>query len=173
MKFFCLITIVALFFSFTQSSPAPQQQQRVTFVEVPPSQSKITWVHDNGRSELRHLPETCGGGGLFFDYDNDGWMDIYLVNSGPSDFYSPPTRLKNALYRNNHDGTFTAVTDKAGVAGGTFRMGVAAGDYDGDGWVDLYVTSYGRNLLYHNNGNGTFTDVTDKAGVAAPGWPTL
>src|SRR5947208_8982913 len=154
------------------SAPVASGAVPVVFAEVPSSQSKITWVHDNGRSEAHHLPETCGGGGLFFDYDNDGWMDIYLVNSGPSDFYTPKTPLKNALYRNNHDGTFTEVTDKAGVAGGTFGMGVAAGDYDGDGWVDLYVTSYGRNILYHNNGNGTFTDVTDKAGVAAPGWST-
>src|SRR5262245_32953298 len=99
-------------------------------------------------------------------------MDIYLVNSGSSDFFTPATPLKNALYHNNHDGTFTEVTDKAGVKGGTFGMGVSAADYDGDGWVDLYVTSYGRNILYRNNGNGTFTDVTDKAGVAAEGWST-
>jgi hypothetical protein len=147
----------------------------VVFAEVPPSQSKITWVHDNGRSEARHLPETCGGGGLFFDFDNDGWMDIYLVNSGPSDFYTPKTPIKNALYRNNHDGTFTDVTDKAGVACGQmghFGMGAAAGDYDRDGWEDLYVTNYGKNVLFHNNGNGTFTDVTDKAGVGAPNWST-
>ncbi len=84
----------------------------------------------------------------------------------------PPRRLKNALYRNNRDGTFTDVTDKAGVAGGKFGMGVAAADYDGDGNVDLYVTNYGPNILYRNNGNGTFTEVTEKAGVAAPGWST-
>src|SRR5438270_11450265 len=144
----------------------------VTFAEVPPSESKITWVHDNGRSEAHHLPETCGGGGLFFDYDNDGWMDIYLVNSGPSDFFTPKTPLKNALYRNNHDGTFTDVTDKAGVAGGTFGMGAAAADYDGDGWVDLFVTAYGRNILYRNNHDGTFTDVTAKAGITSAGWST-
>ena len=144
----------------------------VTFVEVPATASGINWVHNNAHSPDRHLPETVGPGCAFLDYDNDGWMDIYLVNSGPSDFYTPNTPLKNALYHNNHDGTFTDVTDKAGVAGGTFGMGVAAADYDGDGWVDLYVTSYGRNILYHNNGNGTFTDVTDQAGVAAPGWST-
>jgi len=144
----------------------------VTFTEVPPAQSGIKWTHNNAISPERYLPETVGAGCAFLDYDNDGWMDIYLVNSGPSDFFTPSTPLKNALYHNNHDGTFTDVTDKAGVAGGTFGMGVAAADYDGDGWVDLYVTSYGRNILYHNNHDGTFTDVTDKAGVAAPGWST-
>jgi hypothetical protein len=152
-----------------------EQAQRVTFIEVPSAQSKITWVHDNGRSEMRHLPETCGGGGLFFDYDNDGWMDIYLVNSGPSDFYTPKTPIRNALYRNNGDGTFVDVTEKAGVACGqmgNFGMGAAASDYDGDGWQDLYVTNYGTNVLFHNNGNGTFTNITDKAGVAAPNWST-
>ena len=173
MKVFCILAIFALLFNLPQSSPAPAQ--RVTFVEVPSSESKITWVHDNGRSELRHLPETCGGGGLFFDYDNDGWMDIYLVNSGPSDFYTPKTPIRNALYHNNGDGTFTDVTEKAGVACGqmgNFGMGAAAADFDGDGWQDLYVTNYGANVLFHNNGNGTFTNVTDKAGVAAPNWST-
>src|SRR5947209_13065655 len=144
----------------------------VTFEEVPPRTSGITWVHNNAHSNERFLPETVGAGCAFLDYDNDGWMDIYLVNSGPSDFFKPTTPLKNALYHNKHDGTFTDVTDKANVAGGTFGMGVAAADYDGDGWIDLYVTSYGRNILYHNNHDGTFTDVTDKAGVAAPGWST-
>ena len=161
--------------SEAKQNSASQSVSKPTFVEVPPSESKITWVHDNGHSDARHLPETCGGGGLFFDYDNDGWMDIYLVNSGPSDFFSPKTPLKNALYHNNHDGTFTDVTDKAGVACGKmgdFGMGAAAGDYDGDGWQDLYVTNYGRNVLFHNNGNGTFTDVTGTSGVAAPNWST-
>jgi hypothetical protein len=144
----------------------------VTFQEVSPKQSGITWVHNNAHSSERHLPETVGPGCAFFDYDNDGWMDIYLVNSGPADFFTPNTPLKNALYRNNHDGTFSDVTDKAGVGGGTFGMGVAAADYNGDGWIDLYVTGYGRNILYRNNGNSTFTDVTDKTGAAAPGWST-
>ncbi|MFP5262844.1 MAG: CRTAC1 family protein [Blastocatellia bacterium] len=144
----------------------------VTFEEVPSKVSGITWVHNNAHSPERFLPETVGAGCAFFDYDNDGWMDIYLVNSGASDFYTPTVPLKNALYHNNRNATFTDVTDKAGVGGGTFGMGVAAADYDGDGWVDLYVTSYGRNILYRNNGNATFTDVTDKAGVAAPGWST-
>ncbi|MGH9929621.1 MAG: FG-GAP repeat domain-containing protein, partial [Pyrinomonadaceae bacterium] len=144
----------------------------VTFAEVPARTSGITWVHNNAHSPERFLPETVGAGCAFLDYDNDGWMDIYLVNSGPADFYAPSAPLKNALYQNNRDGTFADVTDKAGVSGGTFGMGVAAADYDGDGWVDLYVTSYGRNILYHNNGNRMFTDVTGKSGTAAPGWST-
>ncbi len=121
----------------------------------------------------RYLPETMGPGVAFLDYDNDGWVDIFLVNSGQADFYQPKTPLKNALYKNNRDGTFTDVTDKAGVAGGReFGMGCAIADYDNDGYPDILVTAYGRCTLYHNNGNGTFTDVTDKAGVAAPGWTT-
>ena len=149
-----------------------QTRPPVTFEEVPAATSKITWVHDNAHSPDRQLPETVGAGCAFLDYDNDGWMDIYFVNSGPSDFFTPPKPLKNALYHNNHDGTFTDVTDKAGVAGGKFGMGVAAADFDGDGNIDLYVTNYGSNILYRNNGDGTFTDVTDKAGVPAPGWST-
>jgi len=142
------------------------------FSEIPPSASGISWSHVNGRSPEMYLPETTGAGCAFFDYDNDGWMDIYLVNSGACDFYNPNPHLRNALYRNNRDGTFTDVTEKAGVPGNAYGMGVAAGDYDGDGFSDLYVTEYGRSVLYHNNGDGTFTDVTAKAGVAAPGWAT-
>jgi hypothetical protein len=142
------------------------------FEEVSPQTSKITWVHNNAQSADRQLPETVGAGCAFLDYDNDGWMDVYFVNSGPSDFFTPPTPLKNALYRNNGNGTFTDVTDKAGVAAGKFGMGVAAADFDGDGFADLYITNYGPNILYRNNGNGTFTDVTDKAGVASSGWST-
>jgi hypothetical protein len=142
------------------------------FEEVPAAQSGIAFVHENAMSPERYLPETMGPGVAFLDYDNDGWMDLYIVNSGPCDFFKPKAPLRNALYRNNRDGTFTDVTAKAGVAGGTFGMGVAVGDYDNDGYPDLFVTSYGRCILYHNNGDGTFTDVTEKAGLAAPGWTT-
>ena len=89
-----------------------------------------------------YLPETVGGGCAFLDYDNDGWMDIYLVNSGPCDFFVPKTPLRNALYHNNRDGTFTDVTAKAGVPGDAYGMGVAVGDYDADGFPDSYVTQY-------------------------------
>jgi len=142
------------------------------FAEIPPSQSGISWVHVAGISPQMYEPETLGAGCAFLDYDNDGWMDIYLVNSGPCDFYKPPKPLRNALYHNNRNGTFADVTEKAGVAGNAYGMGVAVGDYDRDGFPDIYLTQYPRSILYHNNGDGTFTDVTDKAGVAAPGWAT-
>ena len=140
------------------------------FEEVPPEKSGIHWVHTSGQSPEKYLPESSGPGCAFLDYDNDGWMDIYLVNSGKCDFFAPSSPLRNVLYKNNRDGTFTDVTEKAGVAGGGYGQGAAVGDYDGDGFPDLYVTQYGRSILYHNNGDGTFTDVTEKAGVAAPGW---
>jgi len=143
------------------------------FEDIGSSASGITWKHDNAMSPNRYLPETMGPGVAFFDFDNDGWLDIFMVNSGTTDFYSPAAPLKNALYKNNRNGTFTDVADKAGVAGGKqFGMGCAIADYDNDGYQDILVTAYGRCSLYHNNGNGTFTDVTDKAGLAAPGWTT-
>ena len=175
------VFLLAMTLVFAVSLTAVAQQKRasngavaaaVIFEEVSAKASGISWVHHNARSPERYLPETVGAGCAFFDYDNDGWMDIYLVNSGVSDFYTPTSPLKNALYRNNRNGTFTEVTEKAGVAGQGFGMGVAAGDYDNDGWQDIYVTNYGRNILYRNNGNGTFTDVTEKARVGALGWST-
>jgi len=142
------------------------------FEEISAGRSGIRWRHSNGKSSEKYLPESTGAGCAFLDYDNDGWMDIYLVNSGPCDFWTPAKQVRNALYRNNRDGTFTDVTEKAGVPGNAYGMGVAVGDYDGDGWPDLYVTQYPHSILYHNNGDGTFTDVTAKAGLTAPGWGT-
>jgi hypothetical protein len=167
---FVLILILPL--SNRAQQPAEKNQRPVTFEEVSSKASGISWRHDNAHTPERFLPETVGAGCAFFDYDADGWMDIYLVNSGASDFYTPTSPLRNALYRNNRDGTFTDVTEKAGVAGGRFGMGVAAADYDGDGLADLYVANYGPDILYHNNGNGTFTDMTEKAGLIVPGWST-
>ena len=142
------------------------------FIEIPPSTSGLTWIHDNAVSDNRYLPETLGPGCAFLDYDNDGWMDIYLANSGPCDFWKPPKPIRNALYKNNRDGTFTDVTEKAGVGGGTFGMGVAVGDYDNDGYPDIFVSAYGNCILYKNNHDGTFSDVTAKAGLTTPGWTT-
>ena len=140
------------------------------FEQILPARSGIIWTHTAGKSPEKHLPETSGAGCAFLDYNSDGWMDIYLVNSGTADFYTPPKPIRNALYRNNRDGTFTDVTEKAGVAGGGYGMGVAVGDYNNDGLPDIYMTQVGRNILYRNNGDGTFTDVTEKAGVACEGW---
>jgi hypothetical protein len=147
-------------------------QPQPLFVEVPSSASGITWVHENAMSPQRYLPEALGPGCAFLDFDNDGWMDIFLVNSGPSDFWKPDKPVRNALYKNNRDGTFTDVTEKAGVGGAYFGMGVAVGDYDNDGWPDIFVTAYGKCILYKNNHDGTFTDVTEKARLATPGWTT-
>jgi hypothetical protein len=137
----------------------------VNFVDVA-SSSGITFRHDNAASPEKYLIETMGAGCGWIDYDQNGLLDLYLVNGAATQTYTPKSPLANALYRNNGDGTFTDVTRKAGVgAEGLFGMGVAVGDYDNDGFPDLFVLGYGRCILYHNNGDGTFTDVTTKAGV--------
>src|SRR3954453_5842051 len=159
-------------FSQRGAGKIPGPDAPPAFEEIPPSRSGITWAHVAGFSPNMNEPETMGAGCAFIDYDNDGWMDIYLVNSGPCDFYTPPQPLRNALYHNNRDGTFSDVTSKANVSGNAYGMGIAVGDYDRDGLPDMYVTQYPHSILYHNNGDGTFTDVTAKAGVAAPGWAT-
>ena len=105
-----------------------------------------------------------------FDYDNDGWLDIYLVNSCTVATAATPRCARSALYHNEHNGSFRDVTDTAGVDYPGWGMGVCVADYDADGLEDLYVTALGGNYLYHNNGNGTFTDVTDEKGVAGGGW---
>ena len=134
----------------------------------------ITFKQDSTGTDQKYYLETMGTGVGWIDYDQDGLMDLYFVQSGATDVYKPPKPLRSALYHNNGDGTFTDVTEKAGVgAEGLYGQGVAVGDFDNDGYPDLYVTGYGRSILYHNNGNGTFTDVTEKAGVADPGgWAT-
>jgi enediyne biosynthesis protein E4 len=140
------------------------------FAPVPAAQSGILWSHTNGRSPNYYLPETTGAGCAFLDFDNDGWMDIFLVNSGACDFFKPASPLSHALYRNNRDGTFTDVTAKAGIGNTGYGMGIAVGDYNRDGYPDLFVTGYGGCTLYRNNGNGTFSDVTAASGIATPGW---
>jgi enediyne biosynthesis protein E4 len=141
----------------------------------------LDFEHVNSPTPQKYLIETMGGGVALFDYNNDGLLDIFLVNSGrlsnpmhpPETFDRHDPRNWNRLYRQNPDGSFTDVTKEAGLTNagdGNYGMGVAVGDYDNDGFPDLYITNYGKNTLYHNNGDGTFTDVTAKAGVEAGGW---
>lgn len=146
--------------------------ETVQFTDVT-ERAGITWKHDNAASPEKYLIETMSGGAAMLDYDGDGWMDLYLVNSGETPLYKPKTPPRHALYRNNRNGTFTDVTEKAGVGGnGKFGNGVAVGDYNNDSRPDIYVTAFGGNTLYQNNGDGTFTDVTARAGVSLGLWST-
>ncbi len=131
----------------------------------------ITFVHLKGNKGVANIMEEAGPGVCVADFDGDGWPDIYFANT--RDLYGRGIKSRNALYRNNRDGTFTDVTEAAGVPGNAFGLGCVWGDYDNDGWPDLYVTQYGKNILYHNNGNGTFTDVTAKAGVDGMDFGTM
>jgi hypothetical protein len=149
------------------------------FVDSTPS-SGIDFQYQASHTTRKYLLETMGPGVALFDYDNDGRLDIFVVNGAP---LADPTRKGatpqksgpqywNRLYHQRKDGTFEDVTERAGLQGAGYGMGVAVGDYDNDGFEDLYVTAYGGNKLYHNNGDGTFTDVTEKAGVGGGGWST-
>jgi hypothetical protein len=141
----------------------------------------IDFTLENSPTAQKYLIETMPGGVALFDYNNDGLLDVFLVNGGrianpmptPENFDRKDPRYWNRLYRQNRDGSFRDVTEQAGLSNagdGNYGMGVAIGDYDNDGYPDIYVTNYGKNILYHNNGDGTFTDVTAKAGVAGGGW---
>jgi hypothetical protein len=140
----------------------------IQFVDVT-AQAGIHFKHNTGAFGNKYLPETMGSGVCFIDYDNDGWPDIFLVNSMDWPEHKSGKSFP-ALYHNNHDGTFTDVTRQAGLAIETFGLGCAVGDYDNDGFDDLYLTTVGSNHLFHNLGNGKFADVTAKAGVASPGF---
>ena len=132
-----------------------------------------SWHHTMGTPKKTYILETIGSGVGLIDYDNDGWMDIYLVNGSTYDAMEGKSPLLHAaLFHNNQDGTFTDVTAKAGVGNDRWGFGVAVADFDNDGWPDLYVTNFGKNRLFHNNHDGTFTDVAERAGVALGNWST-
>ncbi len=149
-------------------TPVTRPSGPIEFVDIT-AQAGIHFKHNTGAFGKKYLPETMGSGVCFLDYDNDGWQDIFFVNS--MDWAEHKTgKSYPALYHNNHDGTFTDVTKEAGLAIETYGLGCAVGDYDNDGFEDLYLTTVGSNHLFHNLGNGKFADVTEKAGLASPGF---
>jgi hypothetical protein len=141
----------------------------VQFADVT-REAGVTFQHVNGASAAKHLIETMGSGGLFFDYDSDGWIDLFLVDGGSLADATVARRARHRLYRNRGNGTFEDVSDRSGIQHRDYGMGACAGDYDGDGRADLYITSFGPNVLYRNRGDGTFTDATRTARVGAPLW---
>jgi hypothetical protein len=145
----------------------------VVFEDITRQAGLSGWIHEMGVPEKKFIVETNGSGVCLIDYDNDGWLDIYLVNGSTFsalDGKEPPPHA--ALFHNNHDGTFTDVSAQAGVENDRWGYGCSVADYDNDGWPDLFVGNYGKNRLYHNNHDGTFTDVAGKAGVALGNWST-
>lgn len=177
-----LIAVVGLSLSAVPLASAQRTENaspREPFVDIT-QRLAINFQYQSSHTSRKYLLETMGPGVALFDYDNDGRLDIFLVNGAPLSDPTPKGTIPrktgpqywNRLYHQKADGTFEDVTEKAGLAGEGYGMGVAVGDYDNDGFEDLYVTAYGGNKLYRNNGDGTFTDVTQKAGVAGGGWST-
>ena len=162
-------------------APAADDSQNIPgkFVDVTAA-SGVKFQHVASHTAKKYLLETMGSGVALFDYDNDGRLDIFFANGAPLTDPTPKgtipqkagSKYWNRLFHQKKDGTFEDVTEKAGLAGAGYSLGVAVGDYDNDGYEDLYVTGYGGNHLYHNNGNGTFTDVTEASGTGGDGWST-
>lgn len=145
----------------------------VVFEDIAAKAGLDVWTHKMGTPEKKYIIETKGSGVCLLDYDNDGWLDIYMVNGSTLDALTGKSKAPHAaLFHNNHDGTFTEVAEKAGVTNERWGFGCAVGDYDNDGWPDIYVSNFGKNRLYHNNHDGTFTDEAEKAGVQLGNWST-
>ncbi len=145
----------------------------IVFQDIAAQAGLTVWTHKMGSPAKSVILDGIGSGVALLDYDNDGWLDIYMVNGSTVDALTgKATPPHAALFHNNHDGTFTDVAESAGVANDRWGFGAVVGDYDNDGWPDIYVSNYGKNRLYHNNHDGTFTDVAEKAGVALGGWST-
>jgi enediyne biosynthesis protein E4 len=152
-----------------KSAPTSDPSVGVNFLNVAKESALNAKTIYGGEHKNKYLLETTGCGVAFYDYDNDGWLDIFLVNGRQLQPVTPGQEPTSHLFKNNRDGTFTDVTAQAGVGRYGWGQGVCIGDYDNDGFEDLFVTYFGKNILYHNNGNGTFTDVSEKAGVATSG----
>jgi hypothetical protein len=165
--------LLILVFANAAAEP-PQTQLIANFTDIAEKAGLTMTSVFGGKDTKKYIIETTGTGVAIFDYDNDGWPDIFLVNGTTLEGFPAGTAPTNHLYRNHHDGTFTDVTAKAGLTATGWGQGVCVGDYDNDGWEDLYVTYYGKNRLYHNNGDGTFTDVSEISGVSGTGkaWGT-
>lgn len=145
----------------------------VIFQDITQKAGLSSWHHTMGTPQKNYIVETTGSGVALLDYDNDGWLDIYMVNGSTYDALTGKAEPPHAaLFHNNHDGTFTNVAAQAGVTNDRWGFGVAIGDYDNDGWPDIYVSNYGKNRLYHNNHDGTFTDIGEMAGVTLGNWST-
>jgi hypothetical protein len=143
----------------------------IVFDDISQQAGLTVWKHTMGTLEKNYIIEVNGSGVALLDYDNDGWLDIYLVNGSTFDAMTGKAEPPHAaLFHNNHDGTFTNVAEKAGVTNDRWGTGVAIGDYDNDGWPDIFVSNFGKNRLYHNNHDGTFTDVGEKAGITLGNW---
>ncbi|MDQ3211836.1 MAG: CRTAC1 family protein [Acidobacteriota bacterium] len=163
-----VLTLVAA--SLAAGAAPSSPDTRVAFTDITPA-TGITFSHASA-PQKKYIIESMSGGVALFDFDRDGWLDVYLVNSPTVATAGDPAAARSALWKNNRNGTFTDVTERAGVGYPGWAMGVATGDYDNDGWEDLYVTCFGANHLFRNKGDGTFVDVTSRAGVGDPRWST-
>jgi len=174
MRSFSAICLIACFLACAQTAKQekkPSMTRASLFTDIT-KQSGLSFVQDPGVDGTYFMPESLGSGCAFFDYDNDGRLDIYLINGGSHGKDQKNPRVTNHLFHQNPNGTFTDVTQVSGLGGSGYGMGAAIGDYDNDGFQDVYVTNYGPDALYHNNGNGTFSDVTKAAGINNPDWGT-
>jgi enediyne biosynthesis protein E4 len=171
--YICAICVFVLLFACRKETQQAQKPNDASSIYIDATKhTGIDFIHEPGVDDSYFMPESLGSGCAFFDYDNDGLLDVYLINSGWHANQQNKPRVTNHLFHQNRDHTFTDVTEKSGLTGNGYGMGVAIGDYDNDGFVDVYVTNYGSAVLYHNNGNGTFTDATKTAGVNDPYWGT-